>query len=56
MEYLSMDQAGLTQARTGLIKNGLIAWQKPIYQVLSLEPAVERTGMMSLKDLLGGAR
>ena len=56
MEYLSMDQAQLAQARTGLIKNGLIAWQKPIYQVLSLEPVVDRTGMMSLKDILGGAK
>lgn len=59
MAKLSMDQTTLDQARSGLIKNGLIAWQKPIYQVLSLEPINwdNRTGsMMSLKDILGGAR
>lgn len=54
---LGMDQITLREARSGLIKNHLIAWQKPIYQVLSLEPAPcdARTGsMMSLKDILGG--
>ena len=59
MAKLSMDQTTLDQARSGLIQNGLIAWQKPIYQVLSLEPIEwnNRTGsMMSLKDILGGAR
>jgi len=59
MKKLGMDQATLDEARSGLIKNHLIAWQKPIYQVLSLEPAPcdVRTGsMMSLKDLLGGVR
>lgn len=59
MEKLDMDQHTLEQARSGLIKNSLIAWQKPIYQVLSLEPMIShhRTGsMMSLKDILGGAR
>lgn len=59
MTKLGMDQTALEQARSGLIKNNLIAWQKPIYQVLSLEPAPDdhRQGtMMSLKDILGGAR
>ncbi len=58
MEKLDMDQHILDQARSGLIKNSLIAWQKPIYQVLPLEPMIyHRTGsMMSLKDILGGAR
>ena len=59
MKKLGMDRTALDEARSGLIKNHLIAWQKPIYQVLSLEPAPcdVRTGsMMSLKDLLGGAR
>jgi len=59
MAKLGMDQAALDQARSGLIKNSLIAWQKPIYQVLSLEPFERdnRTGsMMSLKNILGGAR
>ncbi len=59
MAKLGMDQACLNDARSGLIKFNLIAWQKPIYQVLSLEPIHDepRTGaMMSLKDILGGAR
>jgi len=59
METLDMDQSTLYKARSGLVKNGLIAWQKPIYQVLSLEPVPQdnRTGsMMSLKDILGGAK
>jgi hypothetical protein len=59
MTKLGMGQTTLTEARSGLIKNSLIAWQKPIYQVLSLEPALResRSGsMMSLKDILGGAK
>jgi hypothetical protein len=59
MKKLGMDQACLNEARSGLIRSNLIAWQKPIYQVLSLEPIPHepRTGgMMSLKDILGGAR
>jgi len=45
----------LKDARFGLIKNNLIAWQQPIYQVLSLEPMVNthRSGqMMSLSNIL----
>lgn len=59
MTTLGMDQTTLDKARSGLIKNSLIAWQEPIYQVLSLEPIHQdnRIGsMMSLKDILGGAR
>jgi hypothetical protein len=59
MAKLDMDQTTLDQARSGLVKNGLIAWQKPLYQVLSLESLhrENRNGsMMSLKDILGGAR
>ena len=58
MKKLGMDQACLSRARSGLIQNNLIAWQKPIYQVLSLEPIHHETragSMMSLKDILGGA-
>jgi len=49
-----MDQQSLNKARSGLIKNSLIAWQKPVYQVLSLElQAPDRTGsLMSLRDIL----
>ena len=59
MAKLSMDQTTLDQARSGLVKNSLIAWQRPIYQVLSLEPLGrdKRAGaMISLRDILGGAR
>ena len=59
MAKLDMDQVILDQARSGLIHNNLIAWQKPIYQVLSLDPLprVDRCGtLMSLKDILGGGR
>ena len=35
---LGMTQAQLHQARLGLLQAGLIAYQAPLYQVLSLEP------------------
>jgi hypothetical protein len=38
MTRLSMDPATLDQARDNLVRIGLIAWEKPLYQVLSLEP------------------
>lgn len=37
MKRLSMDPATLAGARENLIRIGLIAWRKPLYQVLSLE-------------------
>ena len=37
MQRLSMDMAALQEARDNLIRSELIAWRKPIYQVLSLE-------------------
>ncbi len=59
MAKLHMDHATLDQARSGLINNDLIAWQEPIYQVLSLEPVprADRSGTLThLKDILGGDR
>ncbi len=59
MQKLGMDVQTLKEARFGLIKNNLLAWQEPIYQVLSLEPGVNhsRSGqMMSLSELLGGVK
>ena len=59
MTKLHMDQGTLDRARSGLIRNNLIAWQKPIYQVLGLEPlrkADRCEKLMSLKELLGGVR
>jgi hypothetical protein len=58
MKKLDMDIQTLKEARSGLIKNNLIAWQEPIYQVLSLEPIVNarRSGqMMSLSAILNNA-
>ena len=36
---LSMDLAMLAQARNELVQTGLVAYRKPLYQVLSLAPA-----------------
>lgn len=55
MDKLSMNPQMLQNARSGLIKNSLIAWRTPIYQVLSLEPVnnVQRSGSCtSLGDIL----
>jgi len=35
---LSMSVARLGQARGDLVRNGLIAYQRPLYQVLALDP------------------
>ncbi|MDD5525589.1 MAG: hypothetical protein PHV90_10160 [Smithella sp.] len=37
MEKLSMDGRTLEKARSELIRADLVAWQKPVYQVLCLE-------------------
>jgi hypothetical protein len=37
IKHLSMDQSTLNEARADLIRIGLIAWQNPLYQVLSLD-------------------
>ena len=37
-QLLSMDEAAVARNRHELIAAGLIAYQKPLYQVLSLEP------------------
>jgi len=64
IKYLSMDQNTLNEARADLIRIGLIAWQKPLYQVLSLdglerEKPAPRTNIdnpLSLGDILEMAR
>jgi len=65
VNYLSMDQSILQQARADLIRIGLIAWQKPLYQVLSLDrpeaekPPAPRSRMdkaLSLGEILNMAR
>ena len=35
--YLSMSAAHLSQARGDLVRSGLIAYQRPVYQVLALD-------------------
>jgi hypothetical protein len=56
---LRLDHAGLSAARAQLCQHGLVAYQKPLYQVLSLEeppPSVSPPGRagqsLSLKDVL----
>ncbi|MBW2220660.1 MAG: hypothetical protein JRF40_14410 [Deltaproteobacteria bacterium] len=57
MDKLPMDQQSVNKARSEKNKNNLIAWQKPIYQVLCLEPFVDQRKRgegtaMSLGDIL----
>jgi hypothetical protein len=40
MKCLCMDSSTLQTARSNLIQNGMIAWQKPLYQVLNLDISV----------------
>jgi len=40
---LSMDAPTLERARRNLIEAGLVAFKKPLYQVLDLEPRAEST-------------
>jgi len=64
IKYLSMDQNTLNEARANLIRIGLIAWQKPLYQVLSLDrlerekpaPRSNIDNPLSLGDILEMAR
>jgi len=41
MSKLSMDHKDMENARSDLIRSGLIAWQKPLYQVLCVEPVLK---------------
>jgi hypothetical protein len=61
MKMLAMDSKALEHARNNLISIGLIAWKKPLYQVLSLEPQIAAqvrpgTSLLSLGDILRKAR
>ena len=51
---LSMPPAQLEQARADLIRLGLIAYERPLYQVLSLEPPAPPrvTGVHSVRAVL----
>jgi len=53
MRRLTMDQLGLSACRQQLVRAGLIAYEKPLYQVLSLEPVGSaRSGPISVGELL----
>ncbi len=56
---LNMEEAALNHARSELIGADLVAWQRPIYQVLGLdpEPAPRKPckGAMRLGDILNQA-
>jgi len=64
IKHLCMDQSTLEDARVNLIRIGLIAWQKPLYQVLSLDspqhkkqaPRSNMNHPLSLGDILKIAR
>jgi hypothetical protein len=53
MRRLKMDQVGLSASRRQLVQAGLIAYEKPFYQVLSLEPVgAARSGPVSVGEIL----
>jgi hypothetical protein len=53
MRRLNMDQAQLAHSRQQLIQGNLIAYEKPLYQVLDLEPlASTRSGQISIGEIL----
>ena len=53
MRRLKMDPLGLASSRQQLLQAGLIAYEKPLYQVLSLEPVgAPRSGPISVGELL----
>ncbi len=53
---LSIDPEALERARGDLIRVGLIAWQRPLYQVLALDPpsAPRIGGVQSIQAALSG--
>ena len=60
MRRLKMDAPGLSTSRRQLIQAGLLAYEKPFYQILSLEPVgAVRSGPVSVGEILrramGGA-
>ena len=49
---LRLPEKALCEARAELITQDLIAWQRPLTQVLSLQqPVLRRSGLQSLGDL-----
>lgn len=53
LRRLNMDQVQLSSSRRQLIQAGLIAYEKPLYQVLSVEPVLgSRSGAVSVAEVL----
>jgi len=53
LRRLKIDEIQLSLSRRQLIQNGLIAYEKPLYQVLSLDPVQEtRSGQTSVGEIL----
>jgi hypothetical protein len=53
MRRLNLDPVQVASSRQQLIQAGLIAYEKPLYQVLSLEPVSSvRSGPVSVGELL----
>jgi hypothetical protein len=53
MRRLNLELLALSASRRQLIQAGLLAYEKPFYQVLSLEPtAGPRSGSISVAELL----
>jgi hypothetical protein len=54
MRRLKMEPLQLSASRQQLIQAGLVAYEKPLYQVLSLESAIStsRSGQISVGELL----
>jgi hypothetical protein len=47
---LSLNEAQLREARRSLLAAGLIAYESPLYQVLSLEPPGNKPGKVDSQD------
>jgi hypothetical protein len=53
MRRLKMDELQLSGSRRQLLQSGLIAFEKPLYQVLNLAPVQEvRSGPTSVAEIL----
>jgi hypothetical protein len=52
MKKLSMEETAFEKARSELVRMGLLAWQAPLYQVLSLEPS-EKARLNGTSMILG---
>ena len=56
MRHLKLDPVQLSASRQQLLQVGLIAYEKPLYQVLNLEPVPStRSGQVSVAEVLGKA-